>query len=170
MADMTHEELVEKVARVLWDGLGCNFTYDEAKAMKHPQADWMTSDAIAAVSTIAQALKEPTEAMERDPEGYELRHYKVVYYVELGWIGDSEGRTWAKELKESTPFPTMEAANAYADGHPDICREQYGWLRAKYDNGQAHIRRAEILLSAAEVHRAMLAASPLYPDKDTSHG
>jgi hypothetical protein len=51
---------------------------------------------------------------------YEHVTYRVEWVFKLGWIGDSEGRTWAKDLKEETVFPTQAEAQAYRDTHPDM--------------------------------------------------
>jgi hypothetical protein len=51
---------------------------------------------------------------------YEHVTYRVEWVFKLGWIGDSEGRTWAKDMKEETVFPTQAEAQAYRDTHPDM--------------------------------------------------
>ena len=51
---------------------------------------------------------------------YEHVTYRVEWVFKLGWIGDSEGRTWAKDMKEETVFPTQAEAQAYRDTHTDM--------------------------------------------------
>ena len=77
--------------------------------------------------------------MTLDENGYELRTYRVVYVFRMGWIGDSEGRTWAKELYAEARFPTMAQAEVYRQHHPDVFQDPWGGWRTKYDNGKVGI-------------------------------
>ena len=43
------DEMVERVARALWERLTCSFTFDEAREAKHPQYDWIIGNARAAL-------------------------------------------------------------------------------------------------------------------------
>jgi len=75
----------------------------------------------------------------KDSNGFEIIMERVEYVLQLGWIGDSEGRTWAKGLKEEHIFPTLEAAKAARDAHPDLMIDRWGSWRTKYDHGQVQI-------------------------------
>lgn len=77
----------------------------------------------------------------KDSNGFEIVMNRVEYVLQLGWIGDSEGRTWAEKLKEEHVFPTMEEAKAASDAHPDIQPVGCSGWRTKYDNGQVQIIR-----------------------------
>lgn len=77
--------------------------------------------------------------MTRDKDGYELRTYRVVYVFRMGYIGDSEGRTWAKELYAEAKFPTMELAELHRQHHPDAFLDPWGQWRTKYPYGQIGI-------------------------------
>lgn len=81
--------------------------------------------------------------MRVDKDGFELREYRVVYVLRIGTIGDSEGRTWSKELKSEAKFPTMEAALLHRDHHPDLFQAPWGAWRTKQDYGRVGIFKEE---------------------------
>ena len=90
--------------------------------------------------TLIRLVKElATRWRGRDEDGYELRTYRVVYVFRMGWIGDSEGRTWAKELYAEARFPTMEKAELHRQHHPDAFLDPWGQWRTKYPYGQIGI-------------------------------
>lgn len=62
---MTHEELIEKVAKSMFDGERGFATEMGFKNQIQPIRDRYCSYAKAAISTILTALQEPTEEMER---------------------------------------------------------------------------------------------------------
>ncbi len=74
-----------------------------------------------------------------DENGYELRTYRIVYVFRMGYIGDCEGRTWAKKLYAEAKFPTMELAELHREHHPDAFQDPWGQWRTKYSNGQIGI-------------------------------
>lgn len=81
--------------------------------------------------------------MRVDADGYELRSYRVVYVFRMGYIGDSEGRTWAEKIYCEAKFPTMEKAITYREHHPDCFKDRWGGWRTKYDCGKIGIFREE---------------------------
>lgn len=87
----------------------------------------------------------------KDESGFTILRKRVEYVFELGWIGDSEGRTWAAELRESHVFPTMESAQAFRDTHPLVKSfdPRLGY-RTTYDNGMQQIRYQEVLMEDDE--------------------
>lgn len=78
-----------------------------------------------------------------DENGYELITRRVVWVFRMGWIGDSEGRTWAKDLYAEARFPTRELAYLHMDHHPDVFKDPWGGYRTKYSNGQVGVFRIE---------------------------
>ena len=82
---------------------------------------------------------------------YEHITYRVEWVFKIGTIGDSEGRTWAKDLIERTPFPTLDAAQAYRDAHPDLELSQWGRWKTKNCHGQFAILREEVRADAPEL-------------------
>jgi hypothetical protein len=70
---------------------------------------------------------------------YEVKSYRVSWNLRLGWIGDSEGRTWAAEIKEDTPYPTKEAADAAMVAHPDTIQMPWGEWRGRYPHSKAAV-------------------------------
>lgn len=81
--------------------------------------------------------------MIRDKDGYEIKVKRVVYVFRMGWIGDSEGRSWAKDLYAEAEFPTQELAELYRQHHPDVFQDPWGGWRTKYNYGQIGIFREE---------------------------
>jgi len=77
--------------------------------------------------------------MKLDDQGYEIRCYRIVYYFRMGWIGDSEGRTWAPEFYAEAKFPLRELAELHRQHHPDCFKDPWGQWRTKYDCGQLGI-------------------------------
>lgn len=77
--------------------------------------------------------------VQYDEEGYQLITYRLVYVFRLGRIGDSEGRTWAKELKEETRFPSRQLAEKYRSTHPEVFQNEWGTWRTKYSYGRVGI-------------------------------
>lgn len=90
-----------------------------------------------------------TGDLDRKDE-YEIRCYRVVWYLELGWIGDSEGITWAKGLRYKEQFPTQEKAMQAMEDHPETVKDEWGQWRTTYGYGVARVRRIEEALGAAE--------------------
>lgn len=86
------------------------------------------------------------ERFVKDANGFETITKRVEYALQLGWIGDSEGRTWANELKEEHIFPTMEEAATARNSHPDIKMDNWGGFRTTYNNGQVRITRREVVI------------------------
>lgn len=87
----------------------------------------------------------------KDKLGYDIKVKKVVYVFRMGWIGDSEGRTWAKELYSEAEFPTMEQAEFYREHHPDVFQDPWGQWRTKYNYGQIGIFTVEKELSSKDL-------------------
>ena len=84
--------------------------------------------------------------MNMDENGYEIRRYRVVWYFRMGWIGDSEGRTWDEKLYTEAKFPTKEAAELHREHHPDCFKDSWGQWRTKYEYGKIGIFRVEELI------------------------
>ena len=92
-----------------------------------------------------------------DAPEYEVRCYRVVWSVKIGTIGDSEGRSWAKDLISQADFPTEEAAERHRDHHPDLFKDHWGEWRTKNCYGQFGIFREERPI--ADTHRAEVEAA-----------
>jgi hypothetical protein len=86
-----------------------------------------------------------------DDRGFEIRFKRIVYAFRMGWIGDCEGRTWAKELYSEAEFPTMEAAELHREHHPDMFRDPWGGWRTKYSSGQSGIFVEERQVAVEEI-------------------
>lgn len=84
--------------------------------------------------------------MRQDPEGYEIRTYRVKWYFRIGTWGDSEGRTWAKELICNYAFPTKEAAELHRQHHPDCFQDPWGGWRHRKSYHHVGIFRVEELI------------------------
>jgi hypothetical protein len=78
-------------------------------------------------------------------DAFEYRTYRVEWVFMIGTIGDSEGRTWAKELIEEKRFATKSEAEAYRDTHPDLELSNWGSWKTKNCYGQFAIVRQEVL-------------------------
>ena len=89
--------------------------------------------------------------MITDSLGYTIKVKKVVHIFRMGWIGDSEGRTWAKELYAESIFPTRELAELHRAHHPDAFQDPWGGWRTKYPNGQIGIFTEEREVSTEEL-------------------
>lgn len=61
-----------------------------------------------------------------DAPAFKHTTYRVEWVFMIGTIGDSEGRTWAKDLIEEKRFATKAEAEAYRDTHPDLELGRWG--------------------------------------------
>lgn len=81
--------------------------------------------------------------MNRDKDGFELKIIRRVWWTRLGYIGDSEGRTWALELRYDKAWPTETAAKVDLANHPETKIDKWGGYRTIYDNGQCGVFYSE---------------------------
>lgn len=105
------------------------------------------------------------------PEQHEHATYRVDWVFMIGTMGDSEGRTWAKELVEEKRFATKARAEAYRDSHPDLELGQGGSWKTKNCYGQFAIVRQEVpidILALPEVKALVEAASQLSHTVDSA--
>ncbi len=105
------------------------------------------------------------------PEQHEHATYRVDWVFMIGTIGDSEGRTWAKELVEEKRFATKAQAEAYRDVHPGLELSQWGSWKTKNSYGQFAIVRQEVpvdLLAVPEIAALVEAASRLSRTVDSA--
>lgn len=84
--------------------------------------------------------------MQRDDDGFEVRCYRVVWFFEIGTIGDSEGRTWAKDLKHQSAHASQKEAETAMADHPGTYQDKWGGWRAVDSYGLVRVRRAEVLI------------------------
>jgi hypothetical protein len=80
---------------------------------------------------------------EKELKLYEYELYCVVWEFRIGTIGDSDGRTWAKDLLVSERFPTKELAEAFRDNHPYLEKGRWGWKTKNYYGKFAIVRKLE---------------------------
>lgn len=70
---------------------------------------------------------------------YQYKTYKVVWSFKIGSIGDSEGRSWSKDIIYQADFPTREAAEEHRAQHPDVYKSEWGSWRTKDSYGLCDI-------------------------------
>ena len=87
-----------------------------------------------------------TDLIRREDEKFEFVTRRVEWVFMIGTIGDSEGKTWAKELIEEKRFPTHAAATAYRDHHPDLELSSWGAWKTKNCYGQFAIVKNEVVV------------------------
>jgi hypothetical protein len=75
---------------------------------------------------------------------HEYVTYRVDWVFMIGTMGDSEGRTWAKELIEEKRFATKAQAEAYRDSHQDLKLSKWGSWETKNCYGLFAIVRQEV--------------------------
>jgi hypothetical protein len=89
----------------------------------------------------------PAAPMGVNGDEYEHVTYRVEWVFKIGTIGDSEGRSWAKDLIEKKVFATQKQAEAYRDAHPDLELSQWGNWKTKHSYGLVDIVRREAPVS-----------------------
>ena len=88
--------------------------------------------------------------IELTPENTEFQTvtYQIRWYAEIGTIGDSEGRTWSKDLLYSQAHPSREMAEMDLASQPGII---FPGKWTKFEHSEPYrvcrIRRAEEKLS-----------------------
>lgn len=83
----------------------------------------------------------------KDLKGFQIVHKRVEFVLEFGVWGDSEGRTWAKDLKSSEVFSTRKAAQDALEASEFTKLSPWGDWRTTYDYGHVRIRQREVDVS-----------------------